>query len=361
MKNIDKLENNIVLITNIPAPYREQVHEIVNKKIKNYTVVYVNKIEPNREWKFELGNYNRVFLTTKNLEIRNKYFPVKSDIIKVLNRINPDVVITSGFSSVMLRAFFWANKHKAKHIAFTDGTLLSESNLSKLHKIIRKYVYNRSDAFIGASLKSISLFKHYAPNNNNVYQSHLCIDNQKYFDEKQPEKKYDIMFSGQFIPRKMPFFFIEVAEKLKKTRGTIKVLLLGSGLLKEAVIEKLQAYNIDYDYPGFIENNKLPKYYKSAKLFLCPTRNDPWGIVANEACAAGVPVISCENAGVANELIINDFNGYILPLEVDLWVEKVNYLLNNQEVYKRFSENAKVKVAEYNFEIAAEGIVNAAK
>jgi len=121
----------------------------------------------------------------------------------------------------------------------------------------------------------------------------------------------------------------------------------------------LDEYGIDYRFAGFISQEDLPHYYASSKLLLFPTLSDPWGVVANEAGAVGVPVITCENAGVAHDLIINNYNGYILPLHAETWAEHIVELLKDDNLYARLSKNALSKVQEYSYEVAAQGIIDA--
>ena len=109
---------------------------------------------------------------------------------------------------------------------------------------------------------------------------------------------------------------------MKDKLGYCRVLLIGSGELKEDILKKLDEYGIDYDYPGFVETRNLPEYYSKAKILLFPTLNDTWGVVANEAMAAGLPVITCENAGVAHDLVIQEETGFVLPVEKEVWAEK---------------------------------------
>ena len=59
-------------------------------------------------------------------------------------------------------------------------------------------------------------------------------------------------------------------------------------------------------FHGFAAQRELPDLYRSAKVFLFPTLADVWGVVANEACAAGLPVIVSPHAGVAGELVRDD-------------------------------------------------------
>ena len=48
-------------------------------------------------------------------------------------------------------------------------------------------------------------------------------------------------------------------------------------------------------------------------LFL--TREDIWGLVINEALAAGLPVVSTNRCMAALEMVKNSKNGYIVDVE----------------------------------------------
>jgi glycosyltransferase involved in cell wall biosynthesis len=346
----------VALITNIPAPYREKLHELVAEQFQNnYTVFYCAELEADREWKFNLGNYKKIFLSKFNKATVHNNRRIWGE----LKKLNPDVVITCGFYHTMLYAFIWCMLNKKKHLVFTDGTLKSESHLSIIHRLTRKIVFSGTKAFIGVSEGSKALYKSYNIGDDRFFRSYLCVDNSQFIKTSFAEKKYELMFSARFIELKLPFFFIEIAKQVKETLGYCRVLILGSGILKEEMFRKLDEYGIEYDYPGFVENKRLPGYYAKAKIFLFPTQNDTWGVVANEAMAAGLPVITCENAGVAHDLVIHEQTGYVLPVEKDIWAEKIVSMLNDQTLYERLSANAWQHVQHYNFQNAANGFIEA--
>jgi len=349
----------IAMITNIPSPYREEIHILLNEKLKNnYSVFYCAKDEPNRMWKLADSDYNKTFLKKSILKFKNRLIYLNIDIIRELKNYNPDVIITAGFNPTMLLSFLWAKFRNKKHIAFTDGTVDSEKSLGKMHRWVRKFVFRYTDAFIGASKKSLELYTSYDISNEKLFLSPLCINNEVYKQAKGIQKKYDIIYSARFIDLKMPFFFIDVL-KLISDSIPCKVILIGSGELKEKMIKRLEELNIDYSYPGYIQQEQLPLIFGSAKILLFPTKSDTWGIVANEACAAGIPVITCENAGVANELIINGYNGYVLPLDEKIWAEHVIKVLSDVSMYKKLSDNAVISVRNLNYENAVAGILSA--
>lgn len=63
-------------------------------------------------------------------------------------------------------------------------------------------------------------------------------------------------------------------------------------------------------FPGFRQIEELPRFYASAAAFIHPAFEEPWGLVINEAMAAGLPVLSGDNVGAAEELIEEGKSGW---------------------------------------------------
>jgi glycosyltransferase involved in cell wall biosynthesis len=260
-----------------------------------------------------------------------------------------------------LIGFVWAIVKGRTHIAMTDGWLKSEEHLTPLHRWLRRVVFSRTAAFVGASRRSLELFQFYGAPAAACFQSHLCGDNAAFFPHGGglADRPYDIMFSGQFIDRKMPDFFCEVARLIQQKRGTLKVLLIGDGPLRAQTLQTLSDLGIAYDYPGFLSQAELPARYAAAKLFLFPTRQECWGVVVNEACAAGTPVITCDNSAVDGELVVDGVNGRVLPLEAAQWAKTALALLDDEAQWSAYSRASREQVVPYTYRHAGEGIANA--
>ena len=356
------MRKEAVCVTAMPTSYRERIYEIVSsRRAGDFHVIYCHEREPNRQWDVQLGDYSKSFLKKSYFPLGDVFVHVNADVWAELNHLDPQVVITTGYNPTFLFAYAWCLLKGRKHIPFTDGWLKSEEDLTQVHFWTRRAVFWRSCAFLGASRHSLELFRHYGCPEVALFQSHLCADNARYRDFAAAEKKYDVMFSGQFIERKMPFFFAEVAKHLKLKLPGLRVLLLGDGPEREALLADLRAAEIDFHYAGYVSQAALPTYYAAAKILLFPTKLDPWGIVANEACAVGVPVITCANAGVAGDLILHGYNGYILELDATLWCEYALQLLRDPARWQAFSEHALDRVQDYNYDVAADGIIKALK
>jgi len=64
-------------------------------------------------------------------------------------------------------------------------------------------------------------------------------------------------------------------------------------------------------FAGFRQIGELPAFYGSAGAFIHPALSEPWGLVINEAMASGLPILSSDNVGAAEELVIDGETGYL--------------------------------------------------
>jgi glycosyltransferase involved in cell wall biosynthesis len=296
------------------------------------------------------------FLTTNGRYIHNNF-----DVLKQLKAIAPTVVITDGFNPTSLYAFFYAWWHGCKHICTTDGTLASEHGLSAIHRVLRRFIFKRSATFIGASDGSLQLYRSYGLPDDRLFKSCLCTDNERFRDARSQAKRFDLLFCGRLTHEKHPLFAIDVAEKLSALLGRqVSLLFVGSGDLERRLRDRAaDAASVNISFHGFATQADLPALYGSARVFLFPTLRDVWGVVASEALAAGLPIVSTPFAGAVDEIIQHGVNGFVHRLDVDEWARAAQHLLTDERLYEEFSRNSLRLVAGHNYEAAAAGFISA--
>ena len=121
------------------------------------------------------------------------------------------------------------------------------------------------------------------------------------------------------------------------------------------------AHEVECIFAGFARQSELPQLYGFARILLFPTQWDTWGVVANEACAAGLPVLISPMAGTAGELILDGENGFVLPINIEQWADAAVRLLSDRALYVSMSERSRALVQEYSFDNAAAGIASAVR
>ncbi len=223
-------------------------------------------------------------------------------------------------------------------------------------------VYRTSSAFLGASQKNLQLYKCYGVDSSSLFQSCLCIDDERFISNAaNTGRPYDLMYAGQINEIKIPRFFTDVVRLVKQKRRLVRVLVIGDGVLRHTFLESLANAGADVDYAGFAPQGELPRHYSRLKMLLFNTSSDVWGIVANEAPASGTLVLTTPYVGVVHELVIDGSNGFVLEPDPQLWWEKVVAVLENPAMLAEMRSNVVRSVNGYTFEKAASGIIAAAK
>ena len=153
---------------------------------------------------------------------------------------------------------------------------------------------------------------------------------------------------GQFIPRKG---FDVLLKAWKDCPKDTALYIIGAKPTREylKIKEELALNNVFF--VGFKAKKELKKYYMAADLFVLPTREDIWGLVINEAMANGLPVITTERCVAGLELVENDVNGYIVPVEdYKVLAEKISYILENDVIRERMAQNSLNKIRNWTIE-----------
>lgn len=92
--------------------------------------------------------------------------------------------------------------------------------------------------------------------------------------------------------------------------------------------------------------------YENSSIFVLSSRFEGLGLVIMEAANMSLPIISfdCENG--PNELIIDGYNGYLIPAEdTEKMAKNIIVLINNPELRKNFGQNAFNSMQKYRKEI----------
>jgi glycosyltransferase involved in cell wall biosynthesis len=356
----------IALVTNKPTPYRIPVFErLAQMPDVVLQVIFCSEREPNRLWDLPPMKFDHVFLREHFSTKGQRYIHNNVDVLSALRRFAPDVVITTGFNPTQLYAFAYAVMTRAAHVTFTDGTLASENSLGKLHRLVRRIVFSRTGAYVSASHGGQKLYESYRIPHERCFQSCLAIDNDRFAPVVgHAEKRFDFIFCGRIEAVKNPMFALNVAHETARRLGRkTSILFAGSGSEENNIksIASLESELVDIEFRGFAAQGELPALYQSARVFLFPTLWDPWGVVVNEACAAGLPVIASPNAGTAHELVRDGENGFVCELDVGIWADKAALLLSDEREWQRQSSRSMALVGEYSYDKAAQGLLDACR
>ena len=115
--------------------------------------------------------------------------------------------------------------------------------------------------------------------------------------------------------------------------------------LKELVPKSQQNQIV---YTGFINYKDIPSFYKAADLYVSASQYETFGYTLLEAIAAAKPIV-CTDRGAMPELVVDGFNGLIVPFgDPKSLGESIIELLSNDELLNIFSKNSGEVVQKYD-------------
>ncbi len=361
----DMAKTRCVLVTNVPVPYRLPAWDVVARSSDiELIIIYCAPAHIDTSQDGKSCAYAVHFLPGDYKVYDTRFSHSDLSVMTLLSQIKPDVVITTGYIPTFLYAFIWARLHRVKHAVMTDGTLESESGLTPLHRIVRRFVFSQTSSFIAACEGGRALFESYGVSADRIHLAPLCIDNAHFAEASGTKKVYDLLFCGRFLPHKNPLFALDVAKGVAiKSGRKVTLRYVGRGPLQDEIRQHAQALSehVEVSFAGYLSQDELPLEYAASRVFLFPTSLDPWGVVANEACAAGLPCVSSPHTGAAGELIVDGVNGYVCRLDRDLWVTRCANLLKDEALWADFSQSSLRLVRRFTFERAAEGVMMAVR
>ena len=163
-------------------------------------------------------------------------------------------------------------------------------------------------------------------------------------------------------------------EASSKTKGTIDILFVGAdwkrkgGEIAIEALQQLKTMDADRQYKlhvvggkpkdaenrddiifyGFLDRNNPEqealhtKLFQESDIFLLPTKAECAGIVFCEASAYGIPIVTHDTGGIS-DYVINDFNGFRLPIGASgkEFAETILNIANNPSLKEKLSENGK--------------------
>jgi glycosyltransferase involved in cell wall biosynthesis len=121
-----------------------------------------------------------------------------------------------------------------------------------------------------------------------------------------------ILYVGRLEPHKGIEDLLAAFTTLTGKLPNARLLIAGDGSLRDRTIAAANEIPA-IRYLGRLANKKLWEAYNIADVFVLPSRFEPWGLVVNEAMAAGLPVIVTDRVGCGPDLVRHGVTGLVVP------------------------------------------------
>jgi 1,2-diacylglycerol 3-alpha-glucosyltransferase len=242
---------------------------------------------------------------------------------KMLDEINPNVVLVPGYASLpALCAGLWGRVNGAKTIVMNESNY-DDHPRRRVVEFLKRFLV--SSLFIGGvagGKRAASYLRRLGIPEERIAHAYDVVDNN-YFSTRvtecrrmadSPERPPYFLFVGRLAPEKNILTLIRAHARYRQHGGSWNLVIVGDGPERNRLHEEAseQVKNGSVVFTGRKGIEELPELYAFAGCFVLPSLREPWGLVVNEAMASGLPVIVSLRCGCADDLVENGSNGFII-------------------------------------------------
>ena len=279
------------------------------------------------------------------------------ETVKIIKKEKPDLVhCHSAKGGVIGRFAAFFTGTKVVYTAHAFSFLSAESAKKKqvfllLEKIAKLSSYllacSGSERELGIKVVGFKEKKAFAWNNA-VPDSLPQISSGKIEASDLPVPKAGeryITSIGRPSYQKNPLFMVEVAHGIHLKHPDIKFYLLGVGFyspMLEDMKKLIHQYDMDdtfYLLP-WLSHEETLKYVKGSLLYFMTSLYEGLPISVIEAMSLGKAIVASDVLG-NKDCVKDGYNGYLLPLKEEVFVEKMNDLIENDEKRKEMEKNSR--------------------
>ena len=277
--------------------------------------------------------------------------------------------------------FIFNLKHLKLFSALKEGIKSLKVLYLKKHTMINALKNSNSDIYISSRIYFNKLLSKYGKNIKIGWEHNFHNYNKKYIKSfisscknldkvvlvsKELKDYYEKLFNEKNIKCKcvyIPNFISEVKEqttnlnnnlisvgRLSKEKGfsdlidvfkllniDTKLNIIGDGVEKTNLINKIRKYNLDDKIilHGFQNQDYINNLYLDSSIYLMTSYTESFGLVLLEAMSLGVVPIAFDSASGAKEIIKDKYNGYLIKnRDKKEMANTIKYLLNNKDKLK---------------------------
>lgn len=231
----------------------------------------------------------------------------------------------------------------------------------------------RAFASVGAAHTRFLVEQRVPP--SRIFHVPHCVDNERWSAQTEaaradgpalrarlgiPPGNRLVLFAGKFEPKKRPDLLISAFRQAAVPATSL--LLVGDGPLA-ASLQTAAANARDIHFLPFQNQQELPAVFAAADLLVLPSEGpgETWGLIVNEAMAAGIPCIVSDHVGCREDLVVENVTGWSFPHgDADALAARlttaVDALAQRGESLRR---SVRERIAAYDYDTAASALLGA--
>lgn len=294
-----------------------------------------------------------------------------------LDELHPSVVCINGWSfGGGIAALAWCLSRKVPAIMMSESTAGDEPRYWWKEAIKRRVVGLCSAGLVGGSPHRQYLAT-LGASVDRVFMGYDAVDNEHFRQGAAQARRSEERLRASL---KLPKRYFMSCSRFSKKKNLFRLLhayarylrdapsdpwslvMVGDGELREELVACRDQLGLKEQVllPGAISYRELPACYGLAGAFVHASTVEQWGLVVNEAMAAGLPVIVSNRCGCASDLVSPGVNGFLFdPFDIGELAGLMRDVSSESFDRQAFAEAGQQIVARWSPKRFAEGLAGA--
>jgi glycosyltransferase involved in cell wall biosynthesis len=314
----------VALITNFVAPYRTPLFRRLAEGLTELRVLVSTSMEPNRAWAPDWEGVAVEVLPSLTLALparhphgftQRLFVHLPWSAPRVLARYRPDVVVSGqlGLASV-LAALHCRRRPASRLVLWLTLSEVSESGRGWLRRRLRRWLLARADAVMVNGESGARYVRGFGVPESRIFRVGQAVD-LKAFEApltRRGAAAHRLLFVGLPEPGKglVPFLRVLADRARLEPERRLELWIAGAEEEQCPLPDLHPPPNLCLRWLGAVPYARMPELYRRVGILAFPTLSDEWGLVVNEAFAAGVPVLGSVHSQAVEELVEEGRTGW---------------------------------------------------
>lgn len=369
----------VTFVLQEPTPYRTpHLAAVAARPELDVTVVYSARTVQRREWAIPQPSERTVYLEGVALpatRLLQHDYALTPQVWPLLTRLRPDVVVVGGWSVMATQlAVAWARTHRVPYLLMSDNNLREARPLwvRAVKRIVLRAVVPQAAGWLVPGTLGREHMLAYGGRAARTTVFPLTIDvsrtahdvDERRAGRSELRRRFGItgdalavLHVGRLVPQKGVDVLVEAVAHARETTPELHLLVAGSGP-EEARLRRLaESLGVPATFPGFLAAERLLDAYAAADVFCLLSRRETWGVVVNEAAAAGLPLVLSENVGASADLLVDGENGMLVRSgDPDSPAAALVRLARDAGLRRTYGERSRAIVGSWGYEASVEAL-----
>lgn len=170
-----------------------------------------------------------------------------------------------------------------------------------------------------------------------------------------------ILFASKLVERKRCIDLVEAYRLLSPDRYAEPqpyLLIVGDGDQRTELEARALLWNWEsIRFLGFQNQSELPRLFDLADVFCLPSVHEPWGLIVNEAMAAGRAVVVSDEVGCAADLVVDGETGFVHKArDVRALADALRRVTSEPGLAARLGAAGAARIASWDYEADVRGL-----